>query len=534
VIRSDVYGQLIATIMAIIVITCGLLLLVSALTPSLISRSRLITNMETIVFLRFSRSISIAIGLMLLVTAKEIFLRVKRAYTVTMILLLAGGIFTFIKGFDIEEFTFIIISMGIMRLSKTNFYRKSILIKRSHIIAAALGTLALLVVYLKLSHILFSSYIRSFHYPHLAFHNIDTFIHSGVIAYTLFLIFIVLWYLKRDRIEEDPHFENYSVEKVDQFFGKQKGHHLSHLTYLGDKQLFWAADGRVLIAYSRYSDKAVVLGDPMGEESLISDGIQEFQRFIDIYGYRAAFYEVDEEKLSMYHDNGYYFFKLGEEAVVNLQEFDMVGSSRRSFRNIVKRFEKDGYNFEILSPPFSDALLDELESISSEWLGKRKEMGFSIGWFQRDYLQKAPIAIVRNQSDNEIIAFVSLMFQGQDKEHIGIDLMRFKSKVPNSTMEFIFVQLLIHYKEEGYHYFSFGVAPLAKVGSAPRSHRAEKVAHFIYEHGKLIYSFEGLRKFKDKFDPDWEPRYLAYPQLVSLPALLIEISMLVNLRKKKG
>lgn len=533
VIRSDVYGQLVATVMGIIVITCGLLLLLSALTPSLISRSTLITNMESIVFLRYSRSISIAIGLMLIFIAKEVFLRVKRAYNVTMILLLAGGIFTFIKGFDIEEFTFIMIAIGVMRLSKTNFYRKSILIKPSHIAAVMISVPILLVIYLHVSHILFLSYIRTFHYPHLVFHDIRTFIHSGVFVYLLFLAFILIWYLKRDRIEKDPRYHNFDARMVDQFFEKYQGHHLSHLIYLGDKQLFWAADGQVLIAYSCYSDKAVVLGDPMGEESLISDGIQEFQRFIDIYGYRAVFYEVDEKNLSMYHDNGYYFFKLGEEAVVNLQEFDMVGSSRRSFRNIVKRFEKDGYTFEVISPPFDDKLLDELESISQEWLGNRKEMGFSVGWFNRPYLQKSPIAVLKDSAGDKIIAFVSLTFQGQEREHVGIDLMRFKGNVPNSSMDVIFIHLLLHFKELGYHYFSFGVAPLAKVGSAPRSHKAEKIAHFVYEHGKLIYSFEGLRKFKDKFDPEWEPRYLAYPQLVSLPALLIEISMLVNLKRKK-
>ncbi|QHI73715.1 DUF2156 domain-containing protein [Aminipila terrae] len=147
---------------------------------------------------------------------------------------------------------------------------------------------------------------------------------------------------------------------------------------------------------------------------------------------------------------------------------------------------------------------------------------------------EGPLAVIRKQSNYEIIAFVSMTLQGKDSVNIGIDLMRFRSHVPNSTMDFMFIQLLLHFKELGYHYFSLGVAPLAKVGFALRSHKVEKIAHFIYEHGKLIYSFEGLRKFKDKFDPKWEPRYLAYPQLVSLPALLIELSMLVNMKKKKN
>lgn len=211
----------------------------------------------------------------------------------------------------------------------------------------------------------------------------------------------------------------------------------------------------------------------------------------------------------------------------------MIGSSRRSFRNTLKRFEKDGFAFEVLYPPFDSTLLDELEQVSAEWLGDRNEMSFSVGWFDRAYLQKAPVATVKNSTTNEIIAFVSLKYHDRNKDQIGIDLMRFKNHVPNSTMDFIFIQLLIYFKENGYGHFSFGVAPLAKVGAAPKSHWVEKIASFISKHGKLFYSFEGLRKFKAKFDPHWEPRYLAYPQLMSLPALLIEISLLVNKPKKR-
>ena len=276
-IKSDAYGQLVATLMTIVVVTCGALLLISALTPSLISRSKLITSMEAVVFLHFSRSISIAIGLMLLFTAKEVFLRVKRAYHVTMILLLLGGIFTFIKGFDIEEFLFIIAAMSIMRLSKTNFYRKSVLMKPSHMITAAMSVFVLLILYMKLSHILFSSYIRAFHYPHHIFHDIHTFVNSGVIAYVLFLVYIVIWYLKRDRIETDPRYQGLDSDKLDQFLKKYKGHHLSHLIYLGDKRLYWAVNDQVLFAYSKFSDKAVILGAPIGISRCLRKGFRNFR-----------------------------------------------------------------------------------------------------------------------------------------------------------------------------------------------------------------------------------------------------------------
>ena len=47
-------------------------------------------------------------------------------------------------------------------------------------------------------------------------------------------------------------------------------------------------------------------------------------------------------------------------------------------------------------------------------------------------------------------------------------------------------------------------------------------------HGESLYNFQGLRAYKDKFDPAWEPRYLAYPGGLHLPRVLANVSALVE------
>ena len=55
------------------------------------------------------------------------------------------------------------------------------------------------------------------------------------------------------------------------------------------------------------------------------------------------------------------------------------------------------------------------------------------------------------------------------------------------------------------------MAPLSNVGINTNSFVEEKLAYLIYKFGYKFYSFEGLRAYKEKFAPTWEPIYLSYP-----------------------
>ncbi len=54
-----------------------------------------------------------------------------------------------------------------------------------------------------------------------------------------------------------------------------------------------------------------------------------------------------------------------------------------------------------------------------------------------------------------------------------------------------------------------------------------KLARLVYRRGEPLYNFRGLRAFKEKFDPVWEPRYLAYPGGISLARAMADIAALI-------
>ena len=87
--------------------------------------------------------------------------------------------------------------------------------------------------------------------------------------------------------------------------------------------------------------------------------------------------------------------------------------------------------------------------------------------------------------------------------------MRQVPGAPACTMECLFTQLALGLKARGFKRLSLGMAPLAGIARTPLSSRWHRLAGLVWEHGKPIYNFQGLRSFKNKFRPVWEPRYLA-------------------------
>ena len=80
--------------------------------------------------------------------------------------------------------------------------------------------------------------------------------------------------------------------------------------------------------------------------------------------------------------------------------------------------------------------------------------------------------------------------------------------------------------EQGYEAFEFGMAPLAGLEDRPLAPIMSRVGNLLFERGEELYNFRGVRRYKDKYDPVWQPRYIAAPHKWSIPLLLADISLL--------
>lgn len=183
---------------------------------------------------------------------------------------------------------------------------------------------------------------------------------------------------------------------------------------------------------------------------------------------------------------------------------------------------KLGYSTKFYQPAIAEELLDKLKIISDQWLHEMQgsEKQFSLGWFDYDYLKHCEIATVESQ-EGEIMAFTNIIPEYRLNE-ITIDLMRKREQAEHGIMEFLFISLFQHYQKLNYDSFNLGLSALSGLKENSES-RLEKSLDYLYEHLNRFYNFQGLHKFKDKFNPRWESRYLIYPSLTALPDVVVAL-----------
>lgn len=510
----------------------GVFMIFSSTIPDELSKFHWLRNFSPINANLLYQFPSIIFGLAFIILGRAKRERVKRVGRLSLIILSLALIYSIFSGFGLIEILYILI------LIYLGVKTKDVATREQFVYSPETLTLDLLVL---ASISLVTIYFVALNYRLTPINYKDFLLipfersFLNVFFFFLILIFIMktlIGYLKGERVKLG---EELDIDKVMKILSDYESGPEAPLALVGDKKIYYyEEEGQATCGISLYTywDRVIVMGSPFGKKEDYKKLLEKFVSDADLYGYKAIFYEVGEEETIKLHDFGFSFIKFGETASIDLEEFSLEGRDHKSQRNVMSKFEKNSYSFEVVSGPFDKDFLDTLEEISNDWLGGRKEKGFSLGYFDRDYLGLCDMAIVKD-ADGKILAFANIMPHPGDT-WATIDLMRYyREGTPNSIMEYLFLNLFLYFKDKGKKYFEMGMAPLSNVGINSNSFVEEKIAYLVYKFGYKFYSFEGLRAYKEKFKPIWEPIYLSYPQKSWLLYTMIAIFMVDSLAAKK-
>jgi phosphatidylglycerol lysyltransferase len=528
---AEGFGQwaslMVPQVLAFATFVGGAILLFSGATPSLPWRLAWIKNLFPQPFIELSHFLGSIAGVLLLLLARGLQRRLDAAYVLTVALLGAGIVFSLVKGLDYEESSVLIALLMALIPCRRYFYRKASLINQPFTSgwAAAVVIVLLSSLWLAIFSHKHAEYSQDLWWAFSFSGHAPLFLRSTVAALAVALIFAISRLFRPNPPKPQPP-NLTELDKVLVIIERSRSTY-GNLALLGDKSLLYSPKEDAFLMYGTEGRSWVSMGDPVGALEEWPELIWQFRDLCDRYDGWTVFYEVGSAQLAIYLDLGLTLFKLGEEARVSLETFSLEGGARKGLRYTQRKLEKEGCSFVVLPREQMPQFLGELKSVSNAWLADKhtREKRFSLGFFDERYLSHFPLALV--YKDGRVIAFANI-WGGSGKEELSIDLMRYLPESPHGVMEYLFIELMLWGKQKGYGWFNLGMAPLAGLEDQTQAPLWSKLGAFIFRHGEHFYNFQGLRNYKEKFDPVWEPKYLAAPAGLALPRILTNISSLIS------
>jgi phosphatidylglycerol lysyltransferase len=505
----------------------GAVLLFSGAAPAIAHRMRWLRLFVPLPVVEISHLLGSIAGAALLLLARGLQRRLDGAYQVTVVVLASGIVFQIFKGGAYEEAGILAVMLFALIASRRHFYRKASLLNE------AFGPAWISAILLVL---LSSAWIGFFSYKHIEYsHDLwwrfgfrgdaARFLRASVGVVGAMLVFAIGRLLRPAKPEPElPMIDeiNRASEVLTTYDGSA-----ANLALLGDKPFLFSESGRAFLMYGVEGRSWIAMGDPVGPDDERSELIWRFRELCDLHAGWPVFYEVQRQHLHHYLDLGLTLLKIGEEAHVPLDTFSLDGGSRKWMRKMLRRVESEQCEFEIVPVERVPAMLPELRAISDAWLEEKRtrEKGFSLGFFAEEYICRFPVAIVRNGA--RIVAF-SNIWSGGTHQELSVDLMRHAADAPNGVMDYMFVQLMLWGQAEGFASFNLGMAPLSGLENRSLGPLWARAGALAYRFGENFYNFQGLRQYKEKFDPTWEPTYLASPGGLVLPVILTNLATLIS------
>ena len=276
-----------------------------------------------------------------------------------------------------------------------------------------------------------------------------------------------------------------------------------------DKSYFFASDGSGFVAYRVERGVALALGEAIGSASKISSLVRDFKRFCHSHGWSVSFVYVPSGQLKAFEHVGLRPLKIGQDAVVDTKQFIETTARNKHFRAVKNKFARKGYKFIVDAAPHDASVMEGAAAVTRSWLttGGRVERGFALGHHDHGYLQQSSLYLLYGESGLE--GFANAV-RSYDPRQETIDLMRYVAGSETGVMDFLLMSIIIYLADHGVPEFSLGLAPLAGVGTEPEDTLEERALGSLSRFGLGAFSFVGLRKFKSKFEPRWEDRYVVY------------------------
>lgn len=528
---------------ALLLFVLGIINIISVLTPALRYRVRLLREFLPVETIHMSNYLVFTLGLLSIITSAFLFRGLKNAWRFAILLCVLSLIGNLTKAIDYEEAIVAFFTLLVLWFTRGQYYIKHNKQLQRFGIEASLLILSGVIVYGVIGFYFLDkrhfgidfSLVESIKHTFLNFilMDVDTLqsrtrfgtifldsIHiSGIISIGLIFYALIKPYFIKVKQDDDDFLK--AAEIINKFGSSP----VDYFKISEDKLFYFGDEIEGLISYRVAGSFAIVLDEPVcaGPKEKLAL-LEEFEEFCTESGLKSAYYRVEENSLQLFNEIGKKSLIIGQEAVIDLQQFTLEGKDKKSMRNGLNNIEKKGLKSVIYQAPLKDGLLQKLKYVSNEWLKttNREEIVFTQGMFDWDQLKQQTVITIENE-DEQVFGFLNII-PDYAPEEATYDLIRKTEDAPGGVTDALIIALINYCKSKNIRYLNLGLAPLSGIDQAKGL--PEKTLKFAYEKFQQFRHYRGLRDFKEKFSPRWSNKYLIYENhydLISLPKALNKV-----------
>jgi len=526
---------------ALLTALAGLVDVGSALEPSVRSRSRLIANVVPGALSHSATAITLVAGILLLLVARGLWRRKRRAWRVVVVLLAASVVLHLLKGLDVEEAAVSLVLLAVIVAFRHDFYAKGDPTTRWRalwiglLLAAASVLLGLVLVLLRqnrivgphpfgdeLLHVVLGLVGLSgpLHFRSDATGDLVTQVLSGLGLFTL----LTVGYLALRPPEPRPLLTAEDEQRMRALLCGKHGSRdsLGYFALRRDKSVIWSPTGKSCVAYRVVSGVMLASADPIGDAEAWPGAIAEFLRVADEHAWTPAVIGCSEVGGTAWARAGLQALEFGDEAVVDIADFSLEGRPMRNVRQAVGRVERAGYTLRMVrAGQIGDETGRQLREQAAAWRGTETERGFSmaLGRFG-DPSDDSCVAVLAFDADQRLRGFLHFVPWGADG--LSLDLMRRDREADNGINEFLIVGALREAPSLGvrrlslnFAFFRSAIERGERLGAGP----VTRVWRGLLMFFSRWWQIDSLYRFNAKFRPAWEPRFICYPAASDLPRI---------------
>ena len=299
---------------------------------------------------------------------------------------------------------------------------------------------------------------------------------------------------------------------------------LGYFALRDDKSVIWSPSGKAGICYRVVAGVMLASGDPVGDPEAWPGAIAEFLGEAARHAWRPAVMGCSELGAEVWCREGdLTALELGDEAIVNVTEFSLSGRPMRNVRQMVNRVAKAGYTAEVRR--VGDIPPDELKAIirdADHWRGTATERGFSMALGRLGRPGDENCVLVTAKENGVLKAILQFVPWGADG--LSLDLMRRDKTAQGGLNDFLIVEAIkaapgLGVKRVSLNFAMFRAALERgeRIGAGPITKAWRGLLVFM----SRWFQIESLYKFNAKFCPVWEPRFFVFANSRDTPRIAV-------------